>query len=46
VTVLKENEQETSFWKGNKCTLSLEDFSDIPTEKKLNEDIEYLKSLK
>lgn len=24
VTVLKENEQETSFWKGNKCTLSLE----------------------
>ncbi|GAI51159.1 unnamed protein product, partial [marine sediment metagenome] len=24
VTVLRENERETSFWKGNKCTLSLE----------------------
>ena len=31
---------------GYKGYLSLEDFSDIPTEKKLNEDIEYLKSLK
>lgn len=31
---------------GYKGYLSLEDFSDIPTEKKLKEDIEYLKSLK
>ena len=30
---------------GYKGYLSFEDFSDIPTEKKLTEDIEYLKSL-